>query len=241
MADIDFEALARDFKPKHDHTELRERLEGLTYWQARGDWSDYNRRFKKSEHSAEELEEHESIKRVYSGFLGDAAEERWRVLASIPGDPFLRKAKAAELEALVAPAFLEHIKATPDANIVFSGATGVGKSVAAAIVVRSRNVACKWYATRDLCERVRQWPLGQGEPEDIKTAKGAEILVLDDLGLESADHGTLLSIIEERYWRALPTITTTGLGIGELIEKYGEAFYRRLLNCGKHKGRLVTG
>lgn len=238
MSDVDFEALAQGFKPKYDHTELRERLDDLSYHECRWAWGDYKREFNRLGGSDEE---YESVKAVYNEYVGRAAKDRWQVRTSIPGDLFLRSANDEDLEALVASAFVAHIKDTPEANIVFSGATGVGKSVAAAIVVRSRNVRCCWYAARDLCEKVRQWPLGKGEPEDIERAKGAGLLVLDDLGLESADHGTLLSIIEARYWKALPTITTTGLGTDELIEKYGEAFYRRLLNCGPHKGRLVLG
>ncbi len=238
MSDVDFEALAQGFKPKYDHTDLRSKLDGMSHYECKFWWPEHRAELKSAGVSREE---YDSAKSVFKEYIDEAARGRWAVRASIPGDQFLSSASDSELEALVASAFVAHIEDTPEANIVFSGATGVGKSVAAAIVVRSRNIRCCWYATRDLCEKVRQWPLGKGEPEDIERAKGAGLLVLDDLGLESADHGTLLSIIEARYWKALPTITTTGLGTAELIEKYGEAFYRRLLNCGPHKGRLVLG
>ena len=169
----------------------------------------------------------------------NAHNDHWRVVCCIPSE-FARDGNPSDIRQKIHQNFVEAIDGDSESNLVFSGNTGVGKSLSAALVIRSREIrGGYWVQARELSESARQWPLGKGENPDITRAKEALIMVLDDLGLER-DHGCLLDVLERRYSRGLPTITTTGLGVGELVERYGDAFVRRLKECAGLRGAIVT-
>jgi DNA replication protein DnaC len=119
------------------------------------------------------------------------------------------------------------------------GPTRVGKSTAAAVLVRralnaftddgSRYPAVRglvWANALDLAIAERRHPLGAGEPEPVQAARNASLLVLDDLGLEP--EGTIWPLIAHRYDHRLPTITTSGLTTKGLTKHLGSAGVRRL-------------
>lgn len=62
----------------------------------------------------------------------------------------------------------------------------------------------------------------------------ATLLILDEIGFEPR-HACVFELIDVRYRlgaRRNPTIVTTGLGLGDLRARYGDAWTRRLLDCG---------
>jgi DNA replication protein DnaC len=63
----------------------------------------------------------------------------------------------------------------------------------------------------------------------IEHAARVRLLVLDELGQEDARPAWLLEVLDQRYVRALPTLSTTGLRIGELTARYGSGAVARLV------------
>lgn len=140
-------------------------------------------------------------------------------------------------------------------NLLILGPTRVGKTSGAALLVRQlleRAAAstgafsqaarrlwggCKseydladlirWQSCRDLTTTVREFPLGQGTPETIQRCQHARLLVLDDIGVTD-DRGALERILNARYERRWPTVTTSGLTSAELVRTFGDALVRRM-------------
>lgn len=115
---------------------------------------------------------------------------------------------------------------------LLSGPTGAGKSTAAALAMRRILVGgwpggVAWYQARELARAAREWPLGEGESPDITRASRVGLLVLDDLGLERSP-ADLIDVIHDRYESMRPTWVTTGLSLGGLETRYGDAVVRRL-------------
>jgi DNA replication protein DnaC len=96
-----------------------------------------------------------------------------------------------------------------------------------------------WFYARDLAQATKQHPLGAGECPAVQRAKFTGLLVIDDLGLER-DQAELVDVYHSRYEAGRVTWTTTGLTMAQLRERYGEAFVRRMLECGGNPGRTVN-
>ncbi len=152
-------------------------------------------------------------------------------------------------------------------NLLILGPTRVGKTSGAALLVRlllERAAAstdafspavrrlwggCKsdfdladlirWQSCRDLTTTVREFPLGQGTPETIQRCQHARLLVLDDIGTTD-DRGALERILNARYERRWPTITTSGLASGELVRIFGDAMVRRMSERAGLSGLIVN-
>ncbi len=152
-------------------------------------------------------------------------------------------------------------------NLLILGPTRVGKTSGAALLVRmllERAAAstglfssadrrlwggCKseldlaglirWQSCRDLTTTVREFPLGQGAPETIQRCQNARLLVLDDIGATD-DRGALERILNARYERRWPTVTTSGLTSGELVSTLGDALVRRMSERAGLQGLIVN-
>lgn len=152
-------------------------------------------------------------------------------------------------------------------NLLILGPTRVGKTSGAALLVRQlleRSVAstdafslavrrlwggCKseydladlirWQSCRELTTTVREFPLGQGTPETIQRCQHARLLVLDDIG-STDDRGALERILNARYERRWPTVTTSGLTSGELVRTFGDALVRRMSERAGLNGLIVN-
>lgn len=152
-------------------------------------------------------------------------------------------------------------------NLLILGPTRVGKTSGAALLVRlllERAAAasaafspavrrlwggCKsefdladlirWQSCRDLTTTVREFPLGQGTPETIQRCQHARLLVLDDVGTTD-DRGALERILNARYERRWPTITTSGLTSTELVRTLGDALVRRMSERAGLSGLIVN-
>lgn len=97
----------------------------------------------------------------------------------------------------------------------------------------------RWQSCRELTNTVREFPLGQGAPETIQRCQHARLLVLEDVG-GSDDKGALERILNARYERRWPTITTSGLTSGELVRAFGDALVRRMSERAGLPGLIVN-
>jgi hypothetical protein len=179
-----------------------------------------------------------------------------------------RRASRAELEARCHPKLLKHALAWRwgAGNLILAGKTGAGKTTAAIHLVRrllsegaraggdafERARSIRWQECRALSAVGREWKLGAGMPDEVFRCQRVGLLVLDDLGATD-DKQTLERVLEGRYERGLPTITTTGLRVtdpkekwdedcysaGQLEKALGDALSRRLFECGPSKGTFV--
>ncbi|HEX4336923.1 MAG TPA: hypothetical protein VH062_13480 [Polyangiaceae bacterium] len=102
-----------------------------------------------------------------------------------------------------------------------------------------------WARAVDLATARRRHSLGSEAPE-LEAAKAPATLVLDDLGWEVRGDTAVAEVIAERYDRGLQTLVTSGLpwssrqkDVPCLVERYGEALLRRVLESGGVKGRVV--
>jgi hypothetical protein len=137
-------------------------------------------------------------------------------------------------------------------NLLILGPSGAGKTTGAAYLVRrvcARAAALggvefgkaqliRWQSCRDLSQLVREHPLGQGVPDAVQRCQNARLLVLDDVG-GNDDKGALERILNTRYERCWPTVTTSGLSSHELVDAFGEALVRRMLQRGGQDGRII--
>lgn len=152
------------------------------------------------------------------------------------GDPlYAARAPDPRLQALAS-------RWTPErGSMLILGPTGVGKtSTLVALVVRLIREAvqaadpehiltgARWTSGLELVEARRETRLG-AEDVVLGRARRARLLVLDELGQELGDPRWLLELIDDRYRRSAPTLTTSGLTRAELEGRYGSGAVRRLV------------
>lgn len=137
-------------------------------------------------------------------------------------------------------------------NLVLLGETGAGKTTAAALLVRrlcaeaahaggvafEKAQLIRFQSCRELSQVHREMRLGDGTPEPITRCQNARLLVLDDVG-GNDDRGALERVLNVRYTRGWPTVTTSGLRYRELVLALGEALVRRLTDCNGKPGRVL--
>lgn len=166
----------------------------------------------------------------------------------------MRSALRIELEEHIDPRILKAVLAWHwgDGNLVLMGATSVGKTSGAVHLVRrlchegailggdafERAQLIRWQSCRELSELVRETKLGTGAPQEITRCQNARLLVLNDIGIDD-DKRSLERVLDARYERKWPTITTTGLSAKQLAEAFGDALTRRVFECGPDRGRFV--
>lgn len=106
------------------------------------------------------------------------------------------------------------------------GQPGVGKTYAAACCVRLAAEAgrkAKLVTVPALLEQVKAGYDG-GDRLALDRAKGYDLLVLDDLGMERAtgwSMETLSALIDHRTSRGLVTVVTSNYGLGQLRDRWG--------------------
>ncbi len=185
----------------------------------------------------------------------DAAERHLKlkpVLEQLPNG--MARAHRSELEGRINERLLRAVLGWRwgGGNLVLMGATGCGKTSAAAHLVRrlcfegaSRGGEAfelaqliRWQSCRDLSEVGRETRLGTGTPEAVQRCMYARLLVLNDLGTGD-DRTTLERVLDARYERGWPTVTTTGLGAAQIDLAFGDALSRRIFECGASRGAFV--
>lgn len=124
------------------------------------------------------------------------------------------------------------------------GATGSGKSFAAAWCVYNlllERVTAEWdkpYKWGELCDFQTSWFSAYQvtlERANLSAAVAAGLLVLDDLGAESSspnNKATILELIGQRYNNKAPTIITSNLTVTEMLDRYSQRFYDRVMQGG---------
>jgi IstB-like ATP binding protein len=184
--------------------------------------------------------------------VGDRKRALEGFLASLPVNA---RRPRRELEEATPERLLAAAKAWgwDDGNLLVLGASGVGKTSGLAYLVRrlcaraaavggeefERAKLTRWQSCRDLSEAMREHPLGQGTPEAVQRCQNARLLVLDDVGSED-NKPALERILNTRYERCWPTITTSGLTSRELTQVFGEALVRRMLQREGKNGRIIN-
>lgn len=109
------------------------------------------------------------------------------------------------------------------------GPTGTGKTTA------MDWVAVRWPGyfihARELASSERRHGLGEGYPPELRRAREARVLYLDDVGSEEQrDLGTLQELLDHRYRNGLAMFATSGLRSDELKAHLGAAYVRRLVD-----------
>jgi Mrp family chromosome partitioning ATPase len=143
---------------------------------------------------------------------------------------------------------LERLPTKPptDRRVVFFGDAGVGKTTLAVALLRALAESAITTTTFDRDEDVRAMVprfyfasahrLGtagvavHGDPDAIRTAMRARVLLLDDLGSErSIPSNPIPDVIAERHAEDRVTWVTTGLSAKEIVDRYGGGVARRVL------------
>ena len=135
-------------------------------------------------------------------------------------------------------AYAEEFDRSSESLMLFGNA-GLGKTHAAlaiAGIVLAKDMDVIYVSSPDFFAKLEALHFGSdpsGEEETLlQTAAGADLLILDDLGTEfnsSVFLSTLYSLLNNRLGAHLPTIVTTNITDGALLEKlYTEKISSRL-------------
>lgn len=127
---------------------------------------------------------------------------------------------------------------TPNSgNLLFVGSTGLGKTFLSACIARAvaeRGYSVVYETAGHLFSKLEQAKFGGGEDARREIAKynTCDLLILDDLGTEFVTPyfiTTFYSLLNNRLGAGLPTIVTTNIADGSLLEKrYTEKISSRL-------------
>lgn len=136
-------------------------------------------------------------------------------------------------------------------GIVLSGNSGLGKTSAAGCLFRrllggqdARWRGLRWLSAIRFVEARTTARRGE-QPEDVDPTallERATLLVIDDLGKEpdtAWSKEVIHGLIDARYYRVLPTITTTELTKEHLLSRYGTATARRLYEAEGRIGKVI--
>lgn len=127
------------------------------------------------------------------------------------------------------------------AVMLLLGETGAGKTTLASAIFRfhldralgegdagerkaSRMV---WVPAVDIAKARRESPLGV-EPDLLRRARHAPVLLIDDLGQELPAKDDIVALLMERQKNRVPTLVTCGFGTEDIKARYGDFFERRL-------------
>jgi adenylate kinase family enzyme len=140
-------------------------------------------------------------------------------------------------------------------SLLFLGPTGVGKTTACGYLINrlvnetlTRNddrtvvphIDFDWVRATDLAGARRHHALGKGEAPLVERCADAGLLILDDLGWETTGDTAIAEVLNRRYeCGECFTLVTSGYPRDALLERYGEAVLRRLLEVGGKRGRVV--
>lgn len=123
-------------------------------------------------------------------------------------------------------------------GIFMMGATGLGKthlSLAIANEVIKKGFCVIYGSVTEFINKLRQEQFNshEGMDDTMKLLCGCDLLIIDDLGAENSSEYTaslLYEIINTRQNRTLPMIVNTNIASDQLMERYKDRIYSRLLS-----------
>ena len=135
--------------------------------------------------------------------------------------------------------YAEDFDPTDSESLMFIGNAGLGKTHAALAIAGTaleRGFDVIYVSSPDFFSRLETLHFGTDADNEeetlLRTASGADLLILDDLGSEFNSAfliSTLYSLLNNRLGAKLPTIVTTNITDGSLLEKlYTEKISSRL-------------
>lgn len=139
-------------------------------------------------------------------------------------------ASRAELEGRLGETLKGALRGAQTPCALLLGPTGCGKTSGALFLTALARNRTTVVRARDLSNAERRHPLGQGIPPEITRAQDATYLVIDDLGSEGSDTGSIQDVLDLRYSRGSAVIVTTGLTMAELAAHIGPAYVRRIVD-----------
>lgn len=119
-------------------------------------------------------------------------------------------------------------------NLLFTGGTGLGKthlSSAIAQTVIDRGFTVVYESAQNIFDVFEAVRFGKGEGDTSKYLS-CDLLVIDDLGSEFSTQYTsavLYQILNHRIVNGKAMILSTNLGSKEMLKRYGERIYSRIL------------
>lgn len=133
-------------------------------------------------------------------------------------------------------------------GLIMYGGTGLGKthlSLAIANVVIERGYDVYYGSIQNIMEKLEREHFGRKNTDESEkdAITNADLLIIDDLGVEFVTQFTVASlhdILNTRMLKGLPTIISTNLEMNEIYEKYTQRIASRLFGsslplafCGK--------
>lgn len=150
------------------------------------------------------------------------------------------KSKGNNKVYLISIKYVENFKRMKQENVglLIYGIPGNGKTyatccIANALIEKGTPVIC--VGINSILQRIQSTYNSygrEGESNIIRSFTNADLLIIDDLGVEQKTEWSvtrIYNIIDSRYRNGLPTIITTNLSLNELEEKYGKRTYDRLI------------
>ncbi len=169
----------------------------------------------------------------------EAAGKRalWETIRTIPERYRWCTFGAEELiQRVKMPLAIERVRNTASKadRITLLGPAGAGKTVLATCALQQRARAEGksgiFVEAYTLATARAQHGLGDGEADDVRDAKRAHILLVDDVGSEPTNpQSALVEVLHERHAQMLPTFVTTWMTPAELKHRYGDGCARRMI------------
>ena len=123
-------------------------------------------------------------------------------------------------------------------SLLFSGATGLGKTFLSACIARAvadRSYSVCYVSAERLFADFEQQKFRPHEGEDVtRKYLACDLLILDDLGTEMTTQFTiaaLYQVVNTRLMEGRATIVSTNLPVGELDRRYSAQIASRLLGA----------
>ena len=123
------------------------------------------------------------------------------------------------------------------ASLLFSGATGLGKTFLSACIARyvTQSGHGVVYATAGkLFADFEAVKFERADPELLQDYRGCELLIIDDLGTEMTTQfvtAALYDVVNSRILEQKSTIISTNLNENDLEARYGGQIASRLIGC----------
>lgn len=141
----------------------------------------------------------------------------------------------------------EEIRVTRKNSVMFIGQVGSGKThlaIAISNLLLDKGIGVIYMPYRDSITNLKQSILdAENYQREINKYKNAQVLLIDDLfkgDVTASDIKTMYEIINYRYFKSLPIITTSENTVDDLI-KIDEAIGSRLYEMSKNYVAEMTG